>query len=1055
MNRFLTRVVAVLLVACLAGEPVAYGSPGPVCLAPAPPRSSLSVTFSSQALAAQPIGWVRIGRIKNTVAVLTRRLANTFIETDRLSQLFSLYGTFPDPLVWGAQMRTYKIKDKVEHARHRSGFLEFALHYPRFAESLGIRVRRYRVFFFFTITFLEYPDVRGLNARLDRLEDTDIAVATRFFASPGYVEPEEFDAHWGDGEAVISDPRNEEFHWHDLNLQFAGYLLMPARVVRLAKSQMRFLRTLTADPELRTHLDLMALIYKKINDAEGIEILSQMMTNKALWSDDGSVPIKGLGDAMWRLCLKGQSIKSLAESLISSEGTGLDPFLIRKYIPKEGTGDHLTREEAGRLEEELPGQLNKWRRGPLPADPAETLGRANIENLPALEKMLDLQELSNQDRLTIARDFDAFMHGHFPELTFLLDEPTQILTVRALVRDFLLSSGSIYEDQAQIYAAQAIIFEKLGMNLDQLRLRLRQLAGVRYEDYNILLSTLLIQTIPDDVPVYRRTSHLGIANKEGSSFWHAGTSGWAQTRFPKSTSIHKRSIIKSSIGDLRKAGLLLHDGVAVAGNSFVLVHIDETKVAYEVVDPAPADPANSGTYLRSSRIAGISLFLILLGIGSHIPLLATAGLIAWWLFGKSFLNYLYLKKNYGYRSWIERWMIHRWIQWTHLRDVEPILGGFSYIPTPKQTDLLLAVAILNHGGPLSIIDPLGNMDSKWQAIRKELASRLATNDGIIRKTVHMEKRLRNPAHVYFEYLIRMAQNYDRRYRLHPKNKWLIELPLVRYLKWLAGLRSVTLEVAKFLESLDLVSESAQTARDFIFAYAHRHHFNAQALQAFLSDEMLMDLQPLDLNRWLYNNRDWQSKGKNFDIEPPVIRPGTPRVLANPFILHLAMERAISNGFHAIARQGWWIREDSIRIVAQPSKDPHEVDIIIASPGWIDSTPEEILYRQYTFKGPGSPFSHGIGMPFSRSAVEKMGGRVTIENKVLHRWPRIQLLVSAMIRLVAAMPFIGLLTHWILSALRVREEVWVTLTLPAAANQDSQPPTPHYAPRHNRELVWAG
>jgi len=48
------RIVAVLLAACLAGEPAAYGSPFVVCLAPIAYRTPLTVFFASQALALQP-----------------------------------------------------------------------------------------------------------------------------------------------------------------------------------------------------------------------------------------------------------------------------------------------------------------------------------------------------------------------------------------------------------------------------------------------------------------------------------------------------------------------------------------------------------------------------------------------------------------------------------------------------------------------------------------------------------------------------------------------------------------------------------------------------------------------------------------------------------------------------------------------------------------------------------------------------------------------------------------------------------------------------------------
>ncbi len=117
-----------------------------------------------------------------------------------------------------------------------------------------------------------------------------------------------------------------------------------------------------------------------------------------------------------------------------------------------------------------------------------------------------------------------------------------------------------------------------------------------------LEGVLLIQLMPDNVPLYRsiETAHAGKASKIGSSYWGVGDNGM---KVASSYATPQRIFIKTTLGEMRKRGIVRSDEMAVTGNALELYHAEYKEswatVSFEVVGPKRVEyPARIQDFIK-------------------------------------------------------------------------------------------------------------------------------------------------------------------------------------------------------------------------------------------------------------------------------------------------------------------------------------------------------------------------------------------------------------------------------------------------------------------------
>jgi hypothetical protein len=88
---------------------------------------------------------------------------------------------------------------------------------------------------------------------------------------------------------------------------------------------------------------------------------------------------------------------------------------------------------------------------------------------------------------------------------------------------------------------------------------------------DVLEGVLTVQLMPDEMPLYRSTEahHAGLSGEMGSSWWGVGESGMSVASNYASAG---RILMRTTMGDLRRSGVVRSDEVAVTGNALELYH---------------------------------------------------------------------------------------------------------------------------------------------------------------------------------------------------------------------------------------------------------------------------------------------------------------------------------------------------------------------------------------------------------------------------------------------------------------------------------------------------
>lgn len=148
----------------------------------------------------------------------------------------------PDPVGGGALFKARRKPHARVEDHYEDGLVELYEALPRLAKALGIR---------YEDGLLIYPDVDGMNARIELLKGTDLEIFVRFWTFYGYdgtggeAGNRRCAEHWaygadGQGREVVRSA-GQGIHHHDLGVHMLGYLVLPREVVDVLVGQFRVL----------------------------------------------------------------------------------------------------------------------------------------------------------------------------------------------------------------------------------------------------------------------------------------------------------------------------------------------------------------------------------------------------------------------------------------------------------------------------------------------------------------------------------------------------------------------------------------------------------------------------------------------------------------------------------------------------------------------------------------------------------------------------------------------------------------------------------------------
>ncbi len=343
-----------------------------------------------------------------------------------------------------------------------------------------------------------------------------------------------------------------------------------------------------------------------------------------------------------------------------------------------------------------------------------------------------------------------------------------------------------------------------------------------------------------------------------------------------------------------------------------------------------------------------------------------------------------------------------------------------------------AVAIMGHGGPLDIADQIHNagllqLMDYVKALKgdvdfekeKALEQALLQKARLYYSFAYAMQKLNRPEETNEEFLTLVtaglrqeeAPEVQRIFRrlvengLDPKEREKAFIAWTREVDGLLqGLRSEVEridpekfsagEIARVQEAGNIYNYGDESVGRFegikrnYIALAKRWQFNFKAMASYLAPEGTADFQELNLPAWILQ-RTWETKQEAHRVvaRPPVGR--LPGVFVNEELLHLAIERIISNGFRAINEQasslpGGFEKVDIDTEAIRGIDGRENVQIRILSPGVIPDSKLKIneargMQELFVLDPKRSHFNHNIAMPFVGQAIKGLGGKIFAEN----------------------------------------------------------------------------
>ncbi|MDP2911940.1 MAG: hypothetical protein Q8N76_06390 [Candidatus Omnitrophota bacterium] len=320
----------------------------------------------------------------------------------------------------------------------------------------------------------------------------------------------------------------------------------------------------------------------------------------------------------------------------------------------------------------------------------------------------------------------------------------------------------------------------------------------------------------------------------------------------------------------------------------------------------------------------------------------------------------------------------------------------------KERDrFIVAVMLMEHGGPLNIKGFL------TAYVRTSLYHFL------LRKNIIIDDAVRERINELVSRIPKLGEGYTRlfrqaeemRYKVHDQRQNLLGFEQ-NYKDFLKELETFFIdftvlfknELSNYQDMEGLKPSDKEYITNTITQIEESTLQAISALQGFLTPESGIYKEPISLATWL--KRIYRTKVTGIPAaisDVPIIVKGNvqPLIEASPELLHLAIERIISNGFHEITKTGD-ITKDKVEIELD-SKDGH-VFITIVSPGHIS--------QEYLKKNPrtGLPnilslnylrpdLGHGIALSFVTEAIMKMGGTLEVRNREGTKSPKVEFIIK--------------------------------------------------------------
>ncbi|MDP3789864.1 MAG: 5-formyltetrahydrofolate cyclo-ligase [Candidatus Omnitrophota bacterium] len=299
----------------------------------------------------------------------------------------------------------------------------------------------------------------------------------------------------------------------------------------------------------------------------------------------------------------------------------------------------------------------------------------------------------------------------------------------------------------------------------------------------------------------------------------------------------------------------------------------------------------------------------------------------------------------------------------------------------KNTDFILALAIFDHGGPFALFDDFGLIYSAvYIGLGERFPELKKLGDGI-----------KDSTNDYRNILLPFLEK-----KLDEKNPPIESIE--KYQRWLYETKEYFERIIEAVEPLENLGEDEAISKEEALLLLKRYILNFTAIQVFLSEDTEKETEEMDLSEWL-QSRDWRVKLRDKDSSLSTVNCdvnlktdfGPITMKAPSALLHIAIERILSNGFDSMVKENYDINGEkpaiSMRVGTVKGKngeDKGSAQIVILNPGRvmegkIEKNPETSLPYFFTLDYNRPRFSHAVGLPFVVRAIQKMGFKIDVRN----------------------------------------------------------------------------
>ncbi|HEX5037468.1 MAG TPA: hypothetical protein VFX30_09955 [bacterium] len=233
------------------------------------------------------------------------------------------------------------------------------------------------------------------------------------------------------------------------------------------------------------------------------------------------------------------------------------------------------------------------------------------------------------------------------ESLLLSSDASAEATIREIRTALSREMGGAYEDMGAVSRSIDRIMAERGVDSGLLTADVMDGKAQRSADpsefgptmhaLRFLTGTLSLQFLPDEVPVYRTVAPEALSgeggvlamspNTKGLSTWSVGAQGKRIAADYAETADTPTVLVRSTVGELRRAGLIANDNVAVTGNALELHHVDGKSVRVSVAETNP--PAGAPALSHAAGLGavagpwGLHSFLASQGLPDSAALLAS------------------------------------------------------------------------------------------------------------------------------------------------------------------------------------------------------------------------------------------------------------------------------------------------------------------------------------------------------------------------------------------------------------------------------------------------